>query len=70
MTEDEMAGWHHQLNGHESEQTWGDTEGQGYNKIPQTGWLINNRNLLLPVLEAGNSRSWYQYAWVLGKVLF
>ena len=29
MTEDEMAGWHHQLNGHESEQTWGDTEGQG-----------------------------------------
>ena len=27
--QDEMAGWHHQLNGHESEQTWGDTEGQG-----------------------------------------
>ena len=23
-TEDEMAGWHHQLNGHESEQTLGD----------------------------------------------
>ena len=21
--------WHHQLNGHESEQTWGDSEGQG-----------------------------------------
>ena len=28
-TEDEMAGWHHQLNGHECEQTMGDTEGQG-----------------------------------------
>ena len=41
-----------------------------YNKISQTGWLINNRNLLLPVLEAGNSRSWYQYGWVLGKVFF
>ena len=27
-TEDEMVGWHHQLNGHESEQTLGDTEGQ------------------------------------------
>ena len=24
-----MVGWHHQLNGHESEQTPGDTEGQG-----------------------------------------
>ena len=27
MTEDEMVGWHHQLNGHESEQTSGDSEG-------------------------------------------
>ena len=26
--EDEMVGWHHQLNGHESEQTLGDSEGQ------------------------------------------
>ena len=24
-----MVGWHHQLNGHESEQTPGDSEGQG-----------------------------------------
>ena len=29
MTEDEMVGWHHQLNGHECEQTLGDGEGQG-----------------------------------------
>ena len=28
MTEDEMVGWHYQLNGHESEQTLGDGEGQ------------------------------------------
>ena len=28
-TEDEMIEWHHQLNGHESEQTLGDSEGQG-----------------------------------------
>ena len=27
-TGDEMAGWHHQLNGHEFEQTLGDSEGQ------------------------------------------
>ena len=28
MTEDEMVGWHHQLNGHEFEQTLGDSEEQ------------------------------------------
>ena len=29
MTQDEMVGWHHQLNGHKSEQTPGDSKGQG-----------------------------------------
>jgi len=29
MTEDEMVGWYHRLNGHESEQMLGDGEGQG-----------------------------------------
>ena len=29
VTEDEMVGWHHWLNGHEFEQTLGDSEGQG-----------------------------------------
>ena len=28
-TEDEMAGWHHQFNGHDFEQTLGDSEGHG-----------------------------------------
>ena len=28
-TEDQMFGWHHQLNGHEFEQTLGDSEGRG-----------------------------------------
>ena len=28
MTEYEMVGWHHQLNGYEFEQTSGDSEGQ------------------------------------------
>ena len=28
VTEDEMVGWHHQLNGHKFEQTLGDSEGQ------------------------------------------
>ena len=29
MTEGEMVGWHHQLNGHEFEQAPGEGEGQG-----------------------------------------
>ena len=29
MTEDEMVGWHHRLDGHEFEQALGDSEGQG-----------------------------------------
>ena len=29
MTEDEMVGWHHWLNGHEFEQTLGHGKGQG-----------------------------------------
>ena len=29
VTEDEMIGWHHWLNGHEFEQYLGDSEGQG-----------------------------------------
>ena len=29
MTEDEMVGWHHQLNAHEFEQALGDAKGQG-----------------------------------------
>ena len=30
MAEDEMVGWHHGLNGHESEQPLGDREGQAW----------------------------------------
>ena len=29
MAKDEMVGWHHQLNGHEFEQTLGVGDGQG-----------------------------------------
>ena len=29
VTEDEMVGWYHQLNGHEFKQTLGDSEGRG-----------------------------------------
>ena len=52
-TEGEMIGWHHQLNGHELEQTLGDGEGQGslgyfspwgHKESDTTSWLNNNNN--------------------------
>ena len=48
---DEMVGWHHQLNGHEFEQTQGDGEGQrslvcfcpwGHKESDMTERLNNN----------------------------
>ena len=54
-TEDEVVGWHHQLNGHEFEQTAGDSEGQG-DLICYSPWchkesdkteLLNNKNNLV-----------------------
>ena len=50
MTEDEMVGWHHWLDGHESEQTVGDNEGQsslaccpwGHKELDMTEQLNNN----------------------------
>ena len=52
MTEDEMIGWHHRLNGHEFEQTPGDGEAQGSlaccspwaHKESDTTWQLNSNN--------------------------
>ena len=53
MTEDEIVGWHHWLNGHESEQTPGDSEEQGslaccspwgHKELDMT-WHLNNSSL-------------------------
>ena len=52
VTEDDMVGWHHWLNGHESEQTLEDSEGQGslaccslwgHKELDMTSWLNNNK---------------------------
>ena len=54
MTEDEMVGWHHQLNGHEFEWAPGSGEGQGSwvhcrpcgsKESDTTEWLKNNKTL-------------------------
>ena len=52
LTEDEMVGWHHRLNGHEVEKILGDAEGQGSlvccspwscKDLDTTAWLNNNK---------------------------
>ena len=52
MTEDEMVGWHHQLDGHEFEQAPGEGEGQeslmccspwGHKESDMTELLNNNK---------------------------
>ena len=56
VTEDEMVGWHHRLNGHEFEQTLRDGEGQGSlvccspwgrKKSGTTEGLNNSNNLVV-----------------------
>ena len=57
MTEDEMVGWHHRLNGHEFEQILGDSEGQGstvccsswgHKESDTTEQLNNNKDQTTP----------------------
>ena len=38
MTEDEMVGWHHQLDGHELEQAPGDGDGQRSGLLQSMRW--------------------------------
>ena len=55
VTEDEMVGWHHRLNGHEFEQTLGENEGEGgleccspwgHKKSDTIEWMSNNKWVL------------------------
>ena len=61
MTEDEMVGWHHWLNGHEFEQILGDSEGQGKlaccspwgcKELDKTEWLNNNISLVMNIFHS------------------
>ena len=61
MTENEMSGWHHQINGYEFEQAPGDNEGQGllaccslscWKELDMTERLNNKKE--------GKKRTWRQ----------
>ena len=47
MTEEKMIGYHHQLNGHESEQTLGDSGGQRSLALQLVGSQRVGHNLLI-----------------------
>ena len=51
MTEDEMVGWHHWLNGHEFEQAPGVGDGQG-------ALFANLRGLLMVALRSKGNWRW------------
>ena len=61
MTEDEMVGWHHWLNGHEFEQILGDDEGRGSleccslwncKESDMTEWLNNNNKYSMNIWKS------------------
>ena len=62
MTEDEMVGWPHQLNGHEFKQTLGDGEGQGSleccspwgHKESDTAEQISHKQVIPPTYLPGH----------------
>ena len=72
MTEDEMAGWHHQLDGHEFEWTPGDSDGQGglvccdswgHKESHMTEWLnwTDKSNCSFP-RDYTNRKEWFPFA--------
>ena len=54
MTQDEMVGWHHRLNGHEFEQAPGVGDGEGsqvccspwvHIELPTNGYIVSSRRI-------------------------
>ena len=72
-TEDEMVGWHHRFNAHESQQTLGDSEGQG-SLACCSPWDHKELDMTEP-LNNNNSNAWmlrgslkaYAFLWGLGN---
>ena len=63
MTEDEMVGWHYRLNGHEFEQTPGDSEGEG-NLACCSAWGHKESDT---AEQLNNNKSPCESPWLMGK---
>ena len=70
-TEDEMVGWHHQLDGHEFEQALGDGEGQGSltccspwgrKELDTTEWLNKLQRLAISQVHRNFFVKYYRFA--------
>ena len=62
VTEDEMVGWHHRLNGHEFEQALGDGKGQGSLVCCSPwGWQRVGLDLATEQDRRGESCFWWFY---------
>ena len=61
VTEDEMVGWHHQLNGHEFEQTPGDGKGQG-SLACCSSWSLKESDMTEWLKS--NNRKKHRFLWV------
>ena len=73
MTENEMVGWHHQLNGHEFEHILGDSEGQGSlacyspwrcKELETTEQLNNSKEEEEPSALCSGSDWWDSQQWI------
>ena len=60
MTEDEMVGWHHQLNGHEFEQTPGDGLEQG-SLVCCSPWGCKESGMTERLNN--NKNTWWGFPW-------
>ena len=68
MTEDELAGWHHRLNGHEFEQAPGDSDGQG-SLVCCSPWVTKSQTLLRDWTTTTNvSKSYLFHCWAEWKL--
>ena len=79
MTEDEMVGWHHRLNGHEFEQALGVSDGQGslvccspwsHKESGMTEWLNHNIKLGLGFIFVFPFGYLFNPAPLIDKVVF
>ena len=72
MTEDEMVRWHHRLNGHEFEQSLGDSEGQGslvcyspwVHKESETTDQLNNFYHIVIISKRSSLFSTHMTCWI------
>ena len=62
MTENEMVGWHHQLNGHEFEQPPGVDEGQG-SLACCSPWVTKSQTWLSDWTELIDGKKWGKKRW-------